>query len=123
MHIHAEKEISSGTSDAGRKTTREYWEEVRSAEPKLRLPSKWNVSVRDLLDLLSRYFNSGDRVLEIGFAPGKHLAYLAAKLGAKVSGLDYSEHGVTFARKLFSQLVIEGDLRCEDVFATTPQMQ
>jgi SAM-dependent methyltransferase len=78
-----------------------------------------NVSVRDLLGLLSRHIKKEDRVLEIGFAPGKHLAYLAAKLRARVSGLDYSEQGVAFAKRLFGQLRIEGDLRCEDVFATT----
>jgi 2-polyprenyl-3-methyl-5-hydroxy-6-metoxy-1,4-benzoquinol methylase len=58
-------------------------------------------------------------VLEIGFAPGKTLAFVAKVLRAKVSGLDYSEGGVQFSRRLFGVLGIEGDLRCENVFTTT----
>jgi SAM-dependent methyltransferase len=59
------------------------------------------------------------RVLELGCAPGKILAWVAAGLGAQVSGLDYSERGITWSRKLFDTLAIPADLRCEDVFKTT----
>lgn len=58
-------------------------------------------------------------VLEIGFAPGKQLAYVARMFGARVTGLDFSLHGVTFAKEMFERLGIPADLRCEDVFATT----
>ena len=59
------------------------------------------------------------RVLELGCAPGKILAWVAAGLGAEVSGLDYSERGITWSRTLFKTLGIPADLRCEDVFKTT----
>jgi len=58
-------------------------------------------------------------VLEIGFAPGKLLAFAAKVLKAKVAGLDYSESGVQFSKRLFGALGIEGDLRCENVFMAT----
>jgi SAM-dependent methyltransferase len=58
-------------------------------------------------------------VLEIGFAPGKHLAYVAKKLGGRVHGVDYSEPGVAVAAQLFDALEIKGELRCEDVFSVS----
>jgi SAM-dependent methyltransferase len=59
------------------------------------------------------------RVLELGCAPGKLLAWVAHDLGAEVSGLDYSERGIAWSRQLFETLAISGDLRHEDVFTTT----
>lgn len=56
------------------------------------------------------------RVLEIGCAPGKQLAYVSKVLGAKVSGIDYSTAGVGYTNKLFGALDIDGDVRCEDMF-------
>jgi SAM-dependent methyltransferase len=61
------------------------------------------------------------RVLEIGCAPGKLLAFVAAVLRADASGLDYSKRGMEYANQLFQALSIQGDLRCEDLFKTTFQ--
>jgi SAM-dependent methyltransferase len=58
-------------------------------------------------------------VLEIGCAPGKTLAWLAKSLACRVAGLDYSDRGLGFARELFRELRIDGDLRCEALDATT----
>jgi len=58
-------------------------------------------------------------VLEIGCAPGAMLAWTAQRLKAAVSGLDYSDDGMRSARALFRRMCIDGDLRCEDVFANT----
>lgn len=58
-------------------------------------------------------------VLEIGFAPGKHLAYVAKNLGGCVHGVDYSEPGVVIATQLFAALEIKGELRCEDAFSAS----
>jgi 2-polyprenyl-3-methyl-5-hydroxy-6-metoxy-1,4-benzoquinol methylase len=85
----------------------------------MRLPSSLSVGTRNFQRLLERDVAPGDRVLEIGFAPGKHLAWVAKGLSARVSGVDYAHNGVETARRLFSALKIEGDLRCEDVFQTT----
>ena len=101
------------------KTTLEHWEGINSAPYSMRIASSLVVSTRDLKRLLRKNIRSQMRVLEIGFAPGKTLAFVAKVLGAKVSGLDYSESGVQFSKRLFQTLGIEGDLRCEDVFATT----
>lgn len=61
----------------------------------------------------------GARVLEIGCAPGKHLAYIAKFRDAKVTGLDYSEPGIAFCRELFSRLGVQGEFRCENLLSTT----
>lgn len=108
--------MAAGETD-GRKTEREYWDHVHSSAIRMRLPSPLRVGTRNLQRLLRRFVRPGDRVLEIGFAPGKHLAWLAARLGAEVSGLDYSEDGIAQARQLFEGLGLRGDLRCENLFA------
>lgn len=59
------------------------------------------------------------RFLEVGCAPGKTLAWVARVLGARVAGVDYSARGVAISRNLFRSLGVDGDLRCEDIFATT----
>jgi len=59
------------------------------------------------------------KFLEIGCAPGKMLSWVAASLGAEVSGLDYSEPGVRVARMMFHTLGLSADIRHEDVFETT----
>jgi SAM-dependent methyltransferase len=102
-------------------TSRAYWDNVHVAQPRLRLPSGFVISTRNVQRLLKAQVAPGARVLEIGFAPGKLLAYVAKSLGAQVSGLDYSENGVAFARRLFAVLDLQADFRCEDIFATTFQ--
>jgi SAM-dependent methyltransferase len=102
-----------------RKTSREYWETQHTRRPRLRFPSSLSIPMRDSQRLLRAHVRPGDSVLEIGHAPGKHLAYVAKTLRAKVSGLDYSTGGVDFSQRLFETLGIDGDLRCEDVFDTT----
>ncbi|MEW5858706.1 MAG: class I SAM-dependent methyltransferase [Cyanobacteriota bacterium] len=105
------------------KTTKEYWESVNVVQPKLRLPSSLVVGTRNIQRILTTYITPQMNVLEIGFAPGKTLAWVAKILKAKVAGVDYSESGVIFSKKLFNTLNIDADLRCEDVFSTTFQPQ
>ena len=98
----------------------EHWEAFHAArKPRLRLPSRLVVATRNLHALLRRRVRPGMRVLEIGFAPGKHLAYVAKVLGGRVTGIDYSRTGVAVACDLFRALAVEGDLRCEDIFTST----
>lgn len=102
-----------------RKTSRDHWDNFYSANPRFRLPSKLIVATRNLQRLLKPHINRGDKVLEIGFAPGKQLAYIAKQYGADVAGVDYSDTGIAIARKLFAELGIVGDLRKEDIFRTS----
>lgn len=98
----------------------EHWEAFHSGRsPRLRLPSPLVISTRNLHHLLRRHVRPGMRVLEIGFAPGKQLAYVAKVLRATVVGVDYSENGVRIARRLFETLALDGRLLCEDIFATS----
>ena len=105
--------------DENRKTTQGFWDSVHAGKPRPRLPSLLVVSTRDIQRLLAAEIRPGMTVLEIGFAPGKQLAYLAAKRGARVAGVDYSVTGVQHAHELFSALGLAGDFRCEDIFRTS----
>ncbi len=58
-------------------------------------------------------------VLEVGCAPGKHLTWASKRLGAQVSGIDYSDQGLQGAKRLFEALGVVGDLRCDDLFKTS----
>lgn len=100
-------------------TTKGHWEDAWATPPRWKLPSPFFVTTRNMQRLLRPAVRPGMRVIELGCAPGKILAWVAARLGASVSGLDYSERGIAWSRKLFETLRIPADLRCEDVFATT----
>jgi 2-polyprenyl-3-methyl-5-hydroxy-6-metoxy-1,4-benzoquinol methylase len=107
---------SAGTDEL---TTRSHWEAAWAAPPRWRLPSPLVVTTRNIQRILRSRIRPGMRVLELGCAPGKILAWAAADLRANVCGLDYSERGITWSRMLFAALRLPADLRCEDVFATT----
>jgi 2-polyprenyl-3-methyl-5-hydroxy-6-metoxy-1,4-benzoquinol methylase len=100
------------------KVQADYWRSTHS-QPRWRLPSRLNVGTNNLLRIISGHARQGMRVLEIGCAPGKFLAYLAQVQKASVCGLDYSEPGVAFSRELFSKLNLSGEIRCENIFTTT----
>lgn len=105
--------------ESGRLTTPEHWEEAWASPPRWRLPSPLVVGTRNLQRLLRPKIQPGARVLELGCAPGKLLAWMAAELGADVAGLDASAQGIEWARELFRALGLRGDLRHEDAFTTT----
>lgn len=102
-----------------RLTTVEDWNSAYIREPRMRYASSLVVTTRNVYRVFKQYARPGMRVVEFGFAPGKHLAFLAGKLGCDVTGVDYSARGVEVGKKLFASLGINGDLRCEDAFATT----
>lgn len=114
----ARRDVSTEPTNNELSTTG-YWDGVWAGDIRLRLPSPYIVATRNLQRLLRRYVRRGDHFLEIGCAPGKILVWVAAELGAEVSGLDYSERGIATSRHLFASLGIEGDLRCEDLGRTT----
>jgi 2-polyprenyl-3-methyl-5-hydroxy-6-metoxy-1,4-benzoquinol methylase len=101
------------------RTTEGHWDDVWSGDIRMGLPSRFNICTENTKRLIKGKVKSGMRVLEIGCAPGKILAWLAKIMNASVAGLDYSERGISLAKKLFEALEIEGDLRCEDVFSNT----
>ena len=105
-------------SMTGEKISRVYWEGTHS-QPRWQLPSKLNVGVRNALSLLSSHVRPGMRVLEIGCAPGKHLAYLGKVREAIVCGLDYSGPGITNCKELFRRLGLKAEFRCEDLHHST----
>jgi 2-polyprenyl-3-methyl-5-hydroxy-6-metoxy-1,4-benzoquinol methylase len=103
----------------GRKTELAFWDGLYTRRIRMSLPSGLVISTRNLLTLLRSRIQPGQRVLEIGFAPGKLLVFAGKVLGADVAGIDYSPNGVAASRELFRALGIDGDLRCEDVFQTS----
>jgi 2-polyprenyl-3-methyl-5-hydroxy-6-metoxy-1,4-benzoquinol methylase len=102
-----------------RLTTKSHWQEAWADQPRARLPSPLVVGTRNMQRILRPAIRPGMRVLELGCAPGKILAWAAAALHAKVAGLDYSERGVDWSRRLFDALGLVGDIRCEDALQTT----
>ena len=102
--------------DTGRKTEQAHWDGVWKSPVRARIPSPLNVDVRHVGNLLRRHVRTGDRYLEIGCAPGKYLAFVAGRLGATVSGLDYSETGIRQCRALFDALALPIDLHQGDFF-------
>lgn len=100
-------------------TEKDHWEGFHQTQPRLRLPSRLVITTRNIQGLLQDNIAAGDSVLEIGFAPGKQLSYVAANYQAKVSGVDYSKYGIETAKKLFSALGLEADIRCESIFETS----
>jgi 2-polyprenyl-3-methyl-5-hydroxy-6-metoxy-1,4-benzoquinol methylase len=100
-------------------TTVEHWDQLWSHEIRLRLPSPWLISTRNLQKVVLPHVRPGDRFLEIGCAPGKLLSWVAAELKAEVAGLDYSARGLSTAKRLFAALQLKADFRCEDLRTTT----
>jgi 2-polyprenyl-3-methyl-5-hydroxy-6-metoxy-1,4-benzoquinol methylase len=101
----------------GALTDRNHWDKVWTSSPRLKLPSSLIIGTRNLQQLLLRKVNPGDRFIEIGCAPGKLLAWVAARLCAQVAGIDYSPQGVEFTGQLFEHLKLSSDVRCEDFFS------
>jgi 2-polyprenyl-3-methyl-5-hydroxy-6-metoxy-1,4-benzoquinol methylase len=100
-------------------TAVDQWDSAWAGDLRLRLPSALNISIRDQQRLLAKHVRPGATYLEIGCAPGKVLAWVAAVLRADVSGLDYSERGLSTAKRLFAALHLDGDLRCQSLDETT----
>ncbi len=100
-------------------TEKDHWEGFHQKQPRMKLPSKLVITTRNIQDLLGKNISAGQKVLEIGFAPGKQLSYVASKYHANVTGLDYSSFGVETAKKLFDALNINAEVLCESIFETS----
>ena len=85
-----------------------------------RLPSSWNVDVRNTQVLLRRHVRPGfNRFLEIGCAPGKMLAWVGRKPAPRWLAWT-TRPAAWLSREAFLQkLDIQADLRCEDLAATS----
>jgi 2-polyprenyl-3-methyl-5-hydroxy-6-metoxy-1,4-benzoquinol methylase len=106
--------------DDGRKTEEDYWNGVHAGRAiRPRLPSGLVIGTRNVQHILRPHLRPGIRVLEIGCAPGKYLAWAASITGTEAAGLDYSKPGVDLSRWLFKALELRGDIREEDVFQSS----
>jgi 2-polyprenyl-3-methyl-5-hydroxy-6-metoxy-1,4-benzoquinol methylase len=97
-----------------------FWKTFHTSNSqKVSLPSRLSVFNRDFHGLLRKYIQPNAKVLEVGCAPGRQLAWVAKHLQAKVAGLDFVPEGIDIARQLFDSLGMAVDLRCEDIFSST----
>ncbi len=101
----------------GRKTEQAHWDQAWSSPVRPRVPSRLNVDVRSLTDLLRRKVFKNARYIEIGCAPGKYLAWVDVFCGSKTSGLDYSTSGIKNCQDLFRAMRLDIDLHQGDFFA------
>jgi SAM-dependent methyltransferase len=92
-----------------------HWDS-REGRVKPRPPSRLNVSVRDISDLLARNFKPGDKVFEAGCAPGKYLLWCAMVKQARVAGVEYAPDSYQQTKALFHETGVEIDLRPDDFF-------
>lgn len=98
--------------------SREHWETFHSASSSIRLtlPRRLLVSVNDLLSLLGGESLHGKYVLEVGYAPGKILAWCASQ-GASVTGIDFAKDGTAAAESLFAAVELPGTHVTADIFS------
>lgn len=66
--------------------------------------------------LMSKYLESGLKILEIGCAGGKFLVYFNQKFDCEVFGVDYSPAGCKLAEKNLEFNKIKGTIICDDIF-------
>ncbi|MBW7970297.1 class I SAM-dependent methyltransferase [Bradyrhizobium sp. BR 10289] len=95
-----------------------HWDS-RALRVSRRSPSRLNVTVADLTDLLSAHLRPGTSVLEVGCAPGKFLLWCALERQAKVSGVEYAPKSAEATRELFRDMQVPIDLRTEDFLQTS----
>lgn len=93
----------------------QYWESTGGRA----FPSLLNVEARNIIDLLTRNIVPGDKVLEIGCAPGRYLMWCALIRGANVSGVDGVPNRHRETVEFFSTMGVEADLRCEEIVSTS----
>lgn len=103
-------------TNIGRKTEQAHWDNAWSSPVRPKIPSRLNVDVRSLTNLLRRHVKPGARYIEIGCAPGKYVAWVAVRCKARTSGLDYSETGIRNCRELFRAMGLDIDLHQGDFF-------
>lgn len=101
------------------KTTSNDWVYSTEAMPSARFWTPFDPGFGKVLSTLSKYIIADTNVLEIGFAPGKMLAWAACRKKAVISGVDYSKSGVEIAKRYMKALGLHCDLRHENVFQTT----
>lgn len=101
------------------KTECSHWNKQYQVFPRPKLKSHFWVGTRDYHNLLNRFIIPGMKVLDIGCAPGKTLAWAVKKKQADVTGVDYSQDGIEISKWLFEQMSLKGHFLCEDIFKTT----
>jgi SAM-dependent methyltransferase len=100
----------------------DYWHLHTTELPTEIARSPRTQQVNAILDVFENFLppEPTKRVLEIGGAPGRYLAYLHRRFGYRVSVLDFSHEGCSLARHNFALLGIpaavhEGDLLDPDL--------
>ena len=116
-------------SDARPITRMEYWNAMWQRIPALSPidPHKGglrNYAYRHLHQIFARALATenpkGKRLIEIGCAGSRWLAYFHQFHGCQISGIDYSQPGCAATQQLLNRLGIPGDILQEDMFNPSP---
>ena len=102
-------------------TDKRYWDEdwktiARENQTFEELKLRISPTIISFTSILSKYIKPNDKVFEIGAAPGFWLANISKQLGGRVYGIDYSEIGCRFMKKLFEKRKVKGEIINGDVF-------
>jgi SAM-dependent methyltransferase len=100
-------------------TTKRFWDEdhhgnvVLPARPDLHFSFE-----RCLASTLEEVapIQPGQRVLEVGCAPGRWLVWHAERFGARVTGIEYSAYGAALSRENLSATGVDGEIHEADFF-------
>lgn len=94
----------------------QYWDSIEL--PQQFTEKDMSPYLRELLAPFDTYFpsDSGLRILEIGGAPGRYLAYFHRRFGYEVSALEYSPVGYAVTERNFSLLGIPARVVAGDMF-------
>jgi SAM-dependent methyltransferase len=101
----------------------EFWEDDYLREVSLPArPDRANPFERCMSRTLAQHapVSPGHRVLEVGCAPAKWLAFYAERFGASVEGIEYTELGASLSRLNLAECGIDGKIHQADFFTVEP---
>lgn len=108
----------------GRLTTASFWEDVylRECAPPTR-PSPSSPVERSLMEALTAdaAVRPGQRVLEVGCAPGRWMVFYAERFGAAVEGIEYSAAAARLTRENLRACAVEGVVHHADFWDFAPE--
>jgi SAM-dependent methyltransferase len=112
--------IGGDLADGGRLAQKSFWEEEHywaHLTPPCRIDGSlaFDLALADAL-VQRAALGRGERVLEVGCAPGKWLVFCAERFGTRVEGIEYSAKGAALTRENLRACGVAGTVHEVDFF-------